>query len=91
MTGETDDPSPEVIVARFGHRHEAELAAGFLIDAGIPYRLQIDDAGGVDFGTTFSRPPVLWVRAADVDEARELLGLEEEETGAWSEDYEGLR
>lgn len=66
----------EVVVARFRYRHEAELAAGFLRDGGIPYRLQIDDAGGVDFGTTFSRPPLLWVRAADLDDARELLGLE---------------
>ena len=66
----------EVIVARFRYRYEAELAAGFLHDGGIPYRLQIDDAGGVDFGTTFSRPPVLWVRGADLEEARELLGLE---------------
>jgi len=66
----------EVVVARFRYRHEAELAAGFLRDADIPFRLQIDDAGGVDFGTTFSRPPVLWVRAADFDEARELLSLD---------------
>lgn len=70
------DPDREVVVARFRYRHEAELAAGFLRDGGIPYRLQSDDAGGVDFGTTFSRPPVLWVRAADLDDARELLGLE---------------
>jgi hypothetical protein len=72
------DQDREVVVARFRYRHEAELAAGFLRDGGIPYRLQIDDAGGVDFGTTFSRPPVLWVRAADLDEARELLGLDAE-------------
>lgn len=69
----------EVVLARFRHRHEAELAAGFLLDAGIPYRLQIDDAGGVDFGTTFTRPPVLWVREADEAEARELLELDEDE------------
>lgn len=72
-----EEPSErEVVLARFRYRHEAELAAGFLLDAGIPYRLQIDDAGGVDFGTTFSRPPVLWVLAADEAEARELLELD---------------
>ncbi|MEQ1855019.1 MAG: hypothetical protein ABL963_01035 [Longimicrobiales bacterium] len=68
----------EVILARFGHRHEAELAAGFLEDAEIPYRLQIDDAGGVDFGTTFSRPPILWVLAADEADARDVLGLDDD-------------
>jgi hypothetical protein len=73
------------VLARFRYRHEAELAAGFLEDAGIPYRLQIDDAGGVDFGTTFSRPPVLWVRAADLDEARELIGLDESGEAIMSE------
>jgi hypothetical protein len=76
MTGKA--PEQEVILATFRYRHEAELAAGFLLDAGIPYRLQIDDAGGVDFGTTFSRPPVLWVRAADEAEARELLELDQD-------------
>jgi len=83
MRRDSDEPD-EVVVARFRHRHEAELAAGFLRDAGIPYRLQIDDAGGVDFGTTFSRPPVLWVRADDADEARELIGVDE--TGAHAVD-----
>ncbi|MBM4183510.1 MAG: DUF2007 domain-containing protein [Gemmatimonadetes bacterium] len=79
MVAESRDEEPserEVVLARFRYRHEAELAAGFLLDAGIPYRLQIDDAGGVDFGTTFSRPPVLWVLAADEAEARELLELD---------------
>ena len=77
MTGDVNEPEREVVLARFRYRHEAELAAGFLLDAGIPYRLQIDDAGGVDFGTTFSRPPVLWVRAADEADARELLELDQ--------------
>jgi len=79
VVAESRDEEPserEVVLARFRYRHEAELAAGFLLDAGIPYRLQIDDAGGVDFGTTFSRPPVLWVLAADEAEARELLELD---------------
>lgn len=79
MNRDSEPEEREVIVARFRSRHEAELAAGFLDDAGIPYRLQIDDAGGVDFGTTFVRPPVLWVRAADLDDARDIIGLENEE------------
>lgn len=74
-----DEKDAEVILARFRYRHEAELAAGFLSDAGIPFRLQIDDAGGVDFGATFARPPVLWVRAEDVSEARELIGATDDE------------
>lgn len=83
MTDDADE-ADEVVVARFRHRHEAEMAAGFLRDAGIPYRLQIDDAGGVDFGTTFSRPPVLWVLAPDAEEAREIIGVDE--TGAHTVD-----
>jgi len=79
VTSAGEGETREVIVARFRYRHEAELAAGFLDDAGIPYRLQIDDAGGVDFGATFTRPPVLWVREEDAAEAREVLGLGEVE------------
>jgi hypothetical protein len=82
MTDAGGEADPEVVVARFRYRHETELAAGFLSDGGIPYRLQIDDAGGVDFGTTFVRPPVLWVRAADLDDARELLGLGEDDASS---------
>jgi hypothetical protein len=67
--------SREVIAARFRYRHEAELAAGFLADAGIPYRLQSDDAGG----TVAIRPAVLWVRESDLDEARELIGGDQED------------
>lgn len=81
----------EVILARFRYRHEAELAAGFLIDAGIPYRLQIDDAGGVDFGATFTRPPVLWVREEDAAEAREVLGLGEDQEDPSDESGEETR
>ncbi len=67
--------SPDVPVAEFLYRHEAEFAAGFLQSAGIPYRLQVDDAGGADAGVTIARPAVLWVRAADAEEAREILGI----------------
>lgn len=69
----TMDRRPHVPVAEFLYRHEAEFAAGFLRDAGIPFRLQIDDAGGADAGVTIARPAVLWVRAEDAERARELL------------------
>jgi hypothetical protein len=60
-------------VAEYSYRHEAEFAAGLLEDAGIPFRLQIDDAGGADVGVTIGRPAVLSVRAEDVHRAREVL------------------
>ena len=69
---------PDVRVAEYLYRHEAEFAAGFLRDAGIPFRLQIDDAGGADAGVTIGRPAVLWVRADDEEEARGLLGLDDQ-------------
>ena len=70
-----DKKLEQVAVAEFTYRHEAEFAAGFLADAGIPYRLQIDDAGG-DLGLTLGRPAIVWVRAADLDRARDVLDLE---------------
>lgn len=91
MNKAVDDEAHEVIVARFRYRHEAELAAGFLIDAGIPYRLQIDDAGGVDFGATFTRPPILWVREEDAAEAREVLSLGEDDASPSDEPDEETR
>ena len=76
----TMDRRPHVPVAEFLYRHEAEFAAGFLRDAGIPFRLQIDDAGGADAGVTIARPAVLWVRAEDADRARELLAVDDTDT-----------
>lgn len=73
-SGERD--RPHVRIAEYLYRHEAEFAAGFLRDAGIPFRLQIDDAGGADAGVTIGRPAVIWVRADDEDEAREILDLD---------------
>ena len=77
--GGSREHRPHVRVAEFLYRHEAEFAAGFLRDAGIPFRLQIDDAGGADAGVTIARPAVLWVRAEDAEEAREILGVDEAE------------
>lgn len=68
--------SRDVPIAEFLYRHEAEFAAGFLRSAEIPFRLQVDDAGGADAGVTIARPAVLWVRAEDAEEAREILGLD---------------
>ncbi len=68
---------PHVRIAEYLYRHEAEFAAGFLRDAGIPFRLQIDDAGGADAGVTIARPAVIWVRAEDEDEARVILDLDD--------------
>ena len=76
MTDRTDPELEEVAVGQFRYRHEAEFAAGFLRDAGIPYRLQIDDAGGADLGLLNQRPAVLWVRAMDAEAAREILAPE---------------
>jgi len=62
-----------VEVARYLHRHEAELAAGFLEDAGIRTVVQADDAGGYEFGLAFARPARLLVRPEDVAVARVVL------------------
>ena len=87
MSDRIDKKLEQVAVGEYAYRHEAEFAAGFLADAGIPYRLQIDDAGG-DLGLTVGRRAVLWVLAIDAERAREVLelgsddgGEEEEEVG----------
>ena len=70
------DDRPHVAIAEYLYRHEAEFAAGFLRAARIPFRLQIDDAGGADAGVTIARPAVIWVRAEDEEEARTILDLD---------------
>ena len=65
----------DVPIAEYLYRHEAEFAAGFLEDAGIPFRLQIDDAGGAEAFMNTARPARLWVRAEDVAKAREVLDI----------------
>lgn len=74
MSGRIDKKLEQVPIAEFTYRHEAEFAAGFLTDAGIPHRLQIDDAGG-DLGLTLGRPAIIWVLAVDAERAREVLDL----------------
>ena len=63
----------EVAVASYGYRHEAEFAAGFLEDAGIPYRLQIDDPA---LGISMSTSAKIWVAAMDERRARAVLDQE---------------
>lgn len=69
-TGET------VVVATFLHRHEAELARGYLRQAGIPAVVSADDGGGA-FGAPLTFSPssfaTVRVRASDADGAREVL------------------
>lgn len=74
MTDRTEKKLQDVVVARYQYRHEAEFAAGFLDDAGIPYRLQVDDPG---LGMTISAPATLWVRGMDLQAALEVLDLKE--------------
>jgi hypothetical protein len=72
VTDRIDQKLQQAVVGEFQYRHEAEFAAGFLTDAGIPFRLQIDDAGG-DLGLTLGRPATIWVRIEDAERAREVL------------------
>lgn len=62
-----------VVVARFHYRHQAELAHGYLQDAGIPAGLFIDDAGGMEVGLAFANPARLVVHRDREEEAREIL------------------
>lgn len=62
-----------VVVARFHYRHQAELAHGYLEDAGIPSGLFIDDAGGMEVGLAFANPARLVVHRDREQEAREIL------------------
>jgi len=78
LSGVEDRKTKEVVLAQYAYRHEAEFAAGFLDDAGIPYRLQIDDPA---MGLTIATPATLWVRAFDLAGARELLDTEDQALG----------
>ena len=65
-----------VVVATFNRRHEAELARGFLSDAGIEAAVSADDGGGA-FGVPLTFSPssfaTVSVRSEDADAAREVL------------------
>ena len=72
MTDRVDKKLGTVVLANYAYRHEAEFAAGFLEEAGIPYRLQIEDA---TLGLRPSNSATIWVRGMDLREAREVLEL----------------
>ena len=80
MSNRVERKLQHVAIGEYRYRHEAEMAAGFLSDAGIPYRLQTDDAGGAGLGLSMLRPCILWVRAVDAKEALELVTPEELES-----------
>lgn len=67
-----------VVVATFHHRHEAELARGYLEDAGIAAAIAVDDGGGA-FGLPLSFTPLSYatVRVREVDAERALEVLED--------------
>ena len=59
-------------IADFAFRHEAELAKGYLDDAGIESFLLVDDAGG-NLGLTLENDAAILVRTADAERARQVL------------------
>lgn len=74
MTERVDRKLMEVPIVRYGYRHEAEFASGFLDEAGIPYRLEVEDA---TLGIAASTSATIWVRGMDVERARDVLELED--------------
>tara|TARA_B100000586_G_scaffold211240_1_gene158374 strand:- start:237 stop:521 length:285 start_codon:yes stop_codon:yes gene_type:complete len=73
MTMSNEPRQNDVLIAEYVYRHEAEFGAGFLADAGIPFRVQADDAGGAYGGMTFTSAARIWVRSQDAEQAREIL------------------
>lgn len=62
------------VVATFRQRHTAEIAQGFLDDAGLRSAVAVDDAGGLIAGITLGPEQAqLLVRPDDVREARRVL------------------
>lgn len=62
-----------VVVARFAYRHDAELAQGFLEDAGISAALFVDDAGAAQVGLSYVNPARILVAPEDAADARRVL------------------
>lgn len=60
-------------LATFSYRHEAELAFGYLENAGIDAVLYVDDAGGTEVGLAFANPARILVRPEHYDRAREVF------------------
>lgn len=83
----TDRKLQQVLLASFNYRHEAEFAAGFLRDAGIPFLLQIEDPA---LGLSATNSATIWVTAMDESRARRVLEhdmiVDEEGGDAWAEE-----
>lgn len=69
MNGEHDT----AIAASFNRRFQAEIAQGYLSDAGIDSMISADDAGGADLGLGLTRRAHLIVRSEDEARARRVL------------------
>ena len=65
-------PTEPVLVAQFAYRHEAEIALGYLKDAGINAALFVDDAGGA-YTFSMTNPARIMVSPEQVDEAQSIL------------------
>ena len=68
-----DPERDSVEVASFHRRYEAEIAQGYLHDAGIECVIIADDAGGADLGLPLTRPARLFVLAEDEERAWRVL------------------
>lgn len=66
--------SDTAVAGTFAYRYQAEFARETLEEAGIDSMLAGDDAGGAYAGMTFTRPFKLLVRAADLEQAKAILG-----------------
>jgi hypothetical protein len=61
------------VVTEFAHRYEAELAQGYLQDAGIESMVSMDDASAIDTGMTFPRAARLIVLRENAERALQVL------------------
>ncbi len=64
-------PTEPVLVAEFTYRHEAEMALGYLKDAGINAAIFADDAGGV-YAFSVTNPVRVMVSPEQADEAQSI-------------------
>lgn len=87
-----------VPVARFNLRHEAEIARGFLEEAGIESFVRADDGGGafgVPLSYTLDSFAEIFVSAEDADRARAILsdagfdGAADDDSGEEGAESEG--
>ena len=62
-----------IAVATFAYRHEAEMAQGYLEDAGIRVVMMAGDAAGIELGFAAPYRARIAVRTDDVEEARRVL------------------